>query len=349
MSSVTSLLGSEALADIKDPPSPTDPIQMTDNSQTMSLLQADFSSVLALSDKDGQYYTDDGVQSDTTIQILSESALLPSVSSTPLSSGKTGTEDSSFDQISIYVVRKGDSISQIAEMFDVSVNTVLWANNLSRRDVIKEGEVLFILPVDGVKHEVRSGETLKSIAKKYSVELEDIAGFNGLAVDAKLAVGEELIIPDGEIAAEETPSVRTLARAVPPRFLSESFPGYYVNPVPRAVRTQKLHGKNGVDLAASIGTPVYAAASGPVLIARMGWNGGYGGLVVVEHSNGTKTLYGHLSRLGSVAGQVVSQGEVIGYVGNTGRVRPSRGGNGAHLHFEVHGAKNPGVDGSWAR
>ena len=90
-----------------------------------------------------------------------------------------------------------------------------------------------------------------------------------------------------------------------------------------------------MDLAAPTGTPILASAIGEVIISRTGWNGGYGNYVVIAHSNGTQTVYAHNSSNIVYAGQTVVQGQVIGYVGSTGR------STGAHLHFEVRGAKNP--------
>jgi murein DD-endopeptidase MepM/ murein hydrolase activator NlpD len=97
-----------------------------------------------------------------------------------------------------------------------------------------------------------------------------------------------------------------------------------------------LHGHNGIDLAAPVGTPVLASAGGKVIVSRMGgYNGGYGIYVVISHSNGTQTLYAHLNANWVSVGEEVVQGQVIGTVGRTGRV------TGPHLHFEVRGAKNP--------
>ena len=114
--------------------------------------------------------------------------------------------------------------------------------------------------------------------------------------------------------------------------------------MPTGHKTQGLHGpgKRGIDIGAPTGTPIYASASGTVLLARTGWNGGYGNMVIIQHPNGTKTLYGHMSKLGARTGANVSRGEVIGYVGSTGR------STGPHVHFEVFNARNPGADWSWA-
>jgi murein DD-endopeptidase MepM/ murein hydrolase activator NlpD len=112
--------------------------------------------------------------------------------------------------------------------------------------------------------------------------------------------------------------------------------GYFGNPLPGGRKSQGLHGHNGVDISAPAGTPIYAAASGTVTTVKNdgGWNSGYGNYVVISHPNGTSTLYAHMSRVAASGGSV-SKGSVIGYVGMTGS------STGNHLHFEVHGAKNP--------
>jgi LysM repeat protein len=280
-----------------------------------------------------------GKDSTTTgVNIVSDNAMQPTIGALGVSDGTDILLDSPLET-SIYVVRKGDSLSQIADMFGVSTNTILWANDMKKGDSLKEGEILLILPISGVKHIVEKGQTLKGITQKYKADISDVASFNGIAIDAALAVGDELIIPDGEIIIDGP--VKTTSKSKIYQVPNKDLTGYFINPAPGAVRTQGLHGRNAVDLGAPIGTPIRAAASGKVLVARMGWNGGYGGLVIIKHPNGTETLYSHLSRLNVSTGQEVSQGQTIAYMGNTGHVRASPGGNGSHLHFEVHGAKNP--------
>lgn len=108
------------------------------------------------------------------------------------------------------------------------------------------------------------------------------------------------------------------------------------NPAPAGRVSQGIHGWNGIDSAAPSGSPVLAAASGTVIISRMGgWNGGYGNYIVIDHGDGTQTLYAHLSADSVSVGQKVSRGQQIGAVGRTGKA------TGFHLHFEVRGAKNP--------
>jgi murein DD-endopeptidase MepM/ murein hydrolase activator NlpD len=102
------------------------------------------------------------------------------------------------------------------------------------------------------------------------------------------------------------------------------------------VKTQGIHGHNAVDLASSYGTNIMAAADGTVIVAKIGgWNGGYGNYVVINHPNGTQTLYAHMSSISVSVGQGVTQGESIGRMGETGDA------TGVHVHFEIRGAPNP--------
>ena len=329
---LTSLFGSDAFAS-------GDNGQGSDkNSQSMDLLEANVSSSSIFDKKSSKK---DDIDLNKDVKIVADSALSPD--SSPASSKAGDAMDSAdpiSDQVSVYVVRKGDTIAQVAEMFNVSTNTILWANNLKKGDKLVEGDTLIILPVSGVSHTVVKGQTLKGIAKKYNVDASDIAALNGISEDEKLVSGDVLIIPDAEIVdntdnTSPNPKPKPYVNPKPLQILE----GYFVNPVPGySRRSQGLHGHNGVDLAAPKGTPIVAAAPGVVLFARTGYNGGYGTMVIVNHPNGTQTLYGHMSKLGTHTGDVVNQGEVIGYVGSTGH------STGPHLHFEVHGAKNPAVN-----
>lgn len=112
--------------------------------------------------------------------------------------------------------------------------------------------------------------------------------------------------------------------------------GYFGNPIPGGRKSQGVHGNNAVDIAAPSGTPIYASAAGRVSTALCngGYNGGWGNYLKISHGNGAQTLYAHMSRC-AVTGGSVGKGQLIGYVGNTGR------STGSHLHFEVYGGKNP--------
>lgn len=100
--------------------------------------------------------------------------------------------------------------------------------------------------------------------------------------------------------------------------------GYRIDPI---YKTIKMHA--GLDFSAPQGTPIYATADGRVKLAGFS-DGGYGNHVIINHGYGYETLYGHMVRIKARVGQQVKRGELIGYVGSTGK------STGPHLHYEVH-------------
>jgi murein DD-endopeptidase MepM/ murein hydrolase activator NlpD len=232
-------------------------------------------------------------------------------------------------------------------MFGVTTNTILWANDLKKGTKLKPDQVLVILPISSIKYTVAKGDSIGSIAKKFKSDSREIAQFNSLDEDDKLTVGQDIMIPDADGSllaaqnkkADEDAKKKLVKNA--PRFNSNSkdyvdTTGYFSRPVVGGIRTQGIHGNNGVDIASKYGTPILAAASGQVIVSKSGgWGGGYGNYVVIKHSNGTQTLYGHMSEVLVSAGETVSRGQQIGKMGNTGR------STGVHLHFEVRGGRNP--------
>ena len=257
------------------------------------------------------------------------------VSTGPVGKDELALKTIDSGEIRVYTVREGDSLSQVAEMFDVTTNTIMWANDLTKASAIQPGDTLVILPIAGVRHIVKSGDTIAAIAKKYEGDLEEILSFNQLEAGAGLTVGDTLIIPGGALHAAPA---RVAANASPVR-VSGATGGEgsgFSHPAPGSVKTQGIHGYNAVDLAGSQGTTIRAAAAGEVIVAKSsGWNGGYGNYIVVKHANGAQTLYAHLSSLSVGVGAYVEQSETIGGMGSTGR------STGTHLHFEVRGARNP--------
>lgn len=262
--------------------------------------------------------------------IVDENAL---VSTGPVGEDEMAEQRSSSGEIRVYTVREGDSLSQIAEMFGVTTNTILWANDISKATSIQPGDSLVILPIVGVQHTVKSGDTMSTIAKKYDGDIDEILAYNQLTSADELSVGDVLIIPGG---AMHSAPVRTYAAAPVSVSGASSVSSNFSHPAPGSVKTQGIHGYNAVDLAGGHGSAIRAAAGGEVIVSKSsGWNGGYGQYIVVRHSNGAQTLYAHLSRNDVGVGAWVGQGEVIGGMGNTGK------STGTHLHFEVRGARNP--------
>jgi LysM repeat protein len=293
------------------------------------------------------------------IAMANDDALLPQ--DNPLGNGDTESRPVN-SQISVYVVRDGDTLSSIAELFQVSVSTIVGANDI-KGGIIHEGQQLIILPITGIEHTVKKGDTLASLATKFNSDATDIATYNNLSGDEDLVVGQTIIIPNGETPATPTSSatpatpkksssivskikskvakaVASVAGFVPIPLRGAGGPdlgNYYAWPLDGGIITQSLHGFDAVDIGAPTGTSIYAAAAGTVIVAKDdgAWNGGYGNYIVIQHDNGTQTLYAHASRILVTEGETVAQGDTIAKVGETGEA------TGPHLHFEVRGAKNP--------
>lgn len=324
---LSSILGEKARADVGITS------ESLKNSQNMNLLEANVS-FLSLSENKESKKTENSIDANVNLIVLNN-ALLPSAS--PVEAFGIGGNEFGFfeDEISIYVVHKGDTVQAVADLFGISSDTILSANDLKKGDKLKEGDVLLILPYSGVEHTVAKGETLQGIALKYKANIDDILSANDIEGGTKIAIGEKLMIPGASMISEIKPksSGGSIVKG------GNNMPvvaGYFKNPVPGGKKSRGIKpGHKGVDIAAPTGTPIYAAAEGTVLIARNGWNGGFGNYVVIQHPNGVKTLYAHMNRLGTTSGAKVSQGEIIGYVGSTGK------STGPHLHFETLGAKNP--------
>jgi LysM repeat protein len=233
------------------------------------------------------------------------------------------------DTIQVYEVKKGDTLADIAKLYNVSKNTIVWANDI-KKGKVDPGEILIILPVSGVKHIVKKGDTVKSISKKYKADEQSIIEFNSI-VDGNMAIGDELIIPDGQMYIDAPVTKKQTKPAY-----TGAVAGYYTRPILGGIKTQGRHGRNAVDIGAPIGSTVVAAAAGTIQVAKKsGYNGGYGSMIIISHGNGTQTVYAHLNNVYVNVGQQVSKGEHIGASGNTGK------STGPHLHFEVRGASNP--------
>ena len=235
-----------------------------------------------------------------------------------------------FSEIFIYTVEPGDTLSSIAERFDLKKETLMAENNLWNPNRLRVGSQVKILPVDGLSHIIKSGETLDKIAKKYKVEKETIIEQNQLEEEEELVADATLIIPG---AKREAPVY--LTSTAPTSAANYSGPtavGRLIWPTKGKV-TQGYHRRH---LALDIGNrskgPIYSAAPGKVIKAATGWNGGYGNVVIIDHGNNMQTLYAHNEKLYVTAGQYVEQGQTIAWMGNTGRVW---GATGIHLHFEV--------------
>ena len=228
-----------------------------------------------------------------------------------------------------YSVEQGDTPLLVAQKFSVSLNTILWANDLQTDSFLRPGKELVILPVSGTLHMVRPGDTLSEIALWYKANAGDIEQFNNVSSSQGIFAGDILIIPNG-----------VMPRVVPQGRLTLLANSYFIWPVPAPHRiTQGLHPFNAIDMSTGeCGDPIYAAAGGEV--QKVGYTSLGGNYARILHPNGVVTYYGHMSAILALMGQKVFQGQTIGYIGHTGVTVPA-GSVGCHLHFEVRGAANP--------
>jgi len=238
-----------------------------------------------------------------------------------------------------YVVQPGDTLSSIAKQFNISLNTLLWANDLTSSSLLKLGQKLVILPTSGVLHHVKSGDTLSDIAKIYKSTAEEITSFNSLTSGGDIYVGDILIVPEGVM-----PPANTYASQLVPMAAS-----YFICPIAAPCRiTQGLHFYNAVDFShGKCGEPIYAAAAGRVLkvlltssVSKWAF-GGAGNTIAIQHPNGVVTSYGHVQASLVNPGDEVYQGQIIALVGGALSMPGSGNSTGCHVHFGVSGAKNP--------
>ncbi|HZY44992.1 MAG TPA: peptidoglycan DD-metalloendopeptidase family protein [Anaerolineae bacterium] len=232
-------------------------------------------------------------------------------------------------EIVIYRVQPGDNVQGIAAAFGLQPETILWSNPAIEDlpDLLKIDQEVVILPIDGVYHEVKTGDTLDGIAKLYKVDVANITDvpWNNLTPpNYDITAGSKLIVKDG--TKPFIPKVVTSYSGPVPTGAQGS--GQFRWPVVGYITQDFWAGHKALDISAPTGSPVYASDAGYVSFS--GWTDvGYGWLVRINHGNGFETLYAHNSQLLVVAGEAVARGQLIAYAGSTGH------STGPHCHFEI--------------
>lgn len=249
-----------------------------------------------------------------------------------------------------YTVQPGDSLFTIAKIYGVSAESILWANYELLNDdptFLKENWVLTIPPTNGIYYKWKAGDNIEKIAEKYFADAEDIITWPGNHLDVSNPLTDNLVdvnvmIPGGY--RDMVSWIQTVSFA-PRSGATQSIagPGGCITPETGPVGStyfqwptanHYLSGFDftsyhlGIDIAAAEGSAVVASDSGTVVYA--GWNdSGYGNLVAIDHNNGYKTIYAHLSQLYVHCGDSISSGSMIALSGNTGK------STGGHLHYEI--------------
>jgi murein DD-endopeptidase MepM/ murein hydrolase activator NlpD len=222
-----------------------------------------------------------------------------------------------------YKVKKGDSVSEIAKKYKVSIGAVIASNEISNARRLQEGAVLRIPNIDGIPYKIKKGDNLSKIAASFNVPLEVILDINDIKSDT-IRAGENLFIPGARMNDID---------------LKLSLGDLFISPVQNkyitsnyGMRKDPINGQltfhTGIDLRANTGTTVMAAMDGIISIVSENWL--YGKHIIISHSNGYKTLYAHLNSFSVKQGEKAVRGRKIGEVGNTGY------STGPHLHFGIY-------------
>lgn len=220
-------------------------------------------------------------------------------------------------------VHPGDTVSSILVRSGLrSLGTLLSVNGIANARRLRSGQVLRIPSMDGILYTVVRGDSLEGIASRYAIPVTAILDANDLAASTLIAK-QTLFIPGASLSSGELRKALGTQFLLPARGRLTSRFGYRSDPF---TNVRSFH--TGIDLAAPIGTSVKATLDGKV--ATTGYSTVFGNYIILTHEDGFQTLYGHLSVIAVQRGQKVSQGFIIGKIGNTGY------STGSHLHFSVY-------------
>jgi murein DD-endopeptidase MepM/ murein hydrolase activator NlpD len=227
----------------------------------------------------------------------------------------------------VHRIKEGDTVSEIAAKYNVSVGTILSFNSIKDVRKIMVGTELGIPSIDGVLYKVKRGDTLSGISASHNIAMNDILDANDLQSEV-IRVNQELFLPGGTLSTFELKKATGELFVYPTAGRLSS--GFGIRPDP-FTGIPRMH--YGIDLANYVGTAVKASYEGTVV--ALGVNQSYGKYVIIKHAGGFQTLYGHLSKWIVSKGEYVGQGEKIGEMGNTGR------STGPHLHFGIYKYQKP--------
>ena len=223
-----------------------------------------------------------------------------------------------------YKVQPGDTVSGLAERFDIAGYYILWNNIdvITDADFLRVGAELQVPSRPGILHGVRYGETLLEIAEEYDAKVVDIIEANELGRDGGIVAGTTILVPNGRLAQPSQPT---------PGLIAAAKWRYNFSWPTRNVITSYFGPSHplGIDISAPVGTPIRAAAAGTVIFVGGAACCSYGLYVEVAHGGGFTTLYAHLRNFAVKPGDAVEAGTVLGHAGLTGRT------SGPHLHFEL--------------
>jgi murein DD-endopeptidase MepM/ murein hydrolase activator NlpD len=220
-----------------------------------------------------------------------------------------------------YKVSRGDTLSGIADDFNVTLDTVVSFNGIKSARTLQPGRILKIPSMSGILYTAKAGDGAASVAAANSISPDRLVEVNGLMSD-NLEAGRRLFLPDAKLASFTLREIAGDLFSWPVRGWLSSWYGWRSDPF---TGTRVFH--NGIDIGVDTGTPVRAAMDGSV--TETGYNSSFGNYIILYHHAGWESLYGHLQTISVKTGQHVAAGQRIAYSGNTGY------STGPHLHFSV--------------
>jgi murein DD-endopeptidase MepM/ murein hydrolase activator NlpD len=221
-----------------------------------------------------------------------------------------------------YKVARGDTLSDIADSFDVSLDTVVSFNGIKNARSLQPGTLLKIPSMSGILYTAKEGDSASSVAAANGISADRVIEANGLMSDS-LESGRRVFLPDAKLASFTLREISGDLFKWPARAWISDWYGWRKDPFSGA---RSFH--TGIDIGVDTGTPVRAAMEGRV--SETGYNSSFGNYIVINHHAGWMTLYGHLQSISVKEGQRVDSGQRIAYSGNTGY------STGPHLHFSVY-------------
>ena len=247
-------------------------------------------------------------------------------------------------------IKKGDTVAIIAKKFKTTESSILYSNaDLKKSELLKVGQKLVILPLKPqIEKALAKEDKLRQVTKQEQApattkQIQDESSADTDTEGPMFTINTDTPSPSDKTKAVVVPidtqsGTSTQSKDVTPTTSvgqpNGSIAGGYIWPFDKGAGrvSQGLHADQAYDFAAPVGTPIHAVYGGTVLIAHpTGYNGGYGKYVVINFTDGRQAIFGHMSKVIVAEGDVVSQGDIIGYVGSTGR------STGPHVHIGFHG------------
>ena len=269
-----------------------------------------------------------------TSNLTEEETVIQGGAISPTELASLNASKSNRDKIINYEVKSGDTLSSIAEKFDLKLSSLLWANNLTAYSYLKLGQNLDIPPTDGIIYKIKKGDTINALAKKYQTDSEKIIKYNKLAGASDIEIGMILILPDAKPYQAPVPIQPTKIAPVKNIFAGDQKPtnvgsAKLIWPTTtRRVSQYYSWRHTALDIDGGFGDIIWSSGDG--VVTRVQYlTRDYGYHVIVDHGNGVQTLYAHFQKIYVTQGQAVKQGESLGEMGSTGR------STGSHLHYEV--------------